>query len=29
MRMSIDYSEVGSNIEIRTPRIGPPLVLLP
>lgn len=27
MRMSIEYSEVGSDIEIRSPRVGPPLVV--
>jgi len=27
MRMSVEYSEVGSNIEIRSPRVGPPLVV--
>ena len=29
LRMTVVYSEVGSDIEIRTPRIGPPLVVLP
>jgi hypothetical protein len=29
VRLSVDYSEIGSDIEIRTPRIGPPLVVLP
>ena len=29
LRLRVDYSEVGSDIEIRTPRIGPPLVVLP
>jgi hypothetical protein len=29
LRMTVRYSEVGSDIEVRTPRIGPPLVVRP
>jgi hypothetical protein len=29
LRMTIRYSEVGSNIEVRSPRVGPPLVVRP
>lgn len=28
MSMSVEYSEIGSEIEVRNPRIGPPLVVL-